>query len=563
MNRSSNDGRDEAPPTGPVLSGRTDAMTGDSNLHTLLVGIDAACHRVLDPLFEADALPTLAGIVRDGASGPLQSQIPPWTASAWPSIYTGMNPGKHGVFSFLDFDGYDWTVANASHVRERTLWELFDSHGISSVVVNAPVTAPVRPFDGALVPGYMAPEDPDCHPEGLLDDVRSAIGDYRVYPDLDGSDDPETAYTDCVRQRGAAFRYLAARFEPAFGFVQFQATDSVFHRRPDDEATIRAIYEAVDRELRATFEACDPTNVVVVSDHGMGPYHGVEVRVNDVLREAGFVETTDGGRGMPSWATVRENELKTGGNRYRQDGGVAERAMAAAARLGLTSQRIGNALSRVGLADAVAAHAPSSLVSAGSTQVDFPASAAYVRSRIELGVRINLDGREPDGVVPEAEYEAVRSELADRLRALTTPSGDPVFAEVGPREDYFTGPESHRAVDVVAVPDSFDHILSATVHGEPFGPLPEPWNHKLTGIVAARGGDVDETARLDDAHIFDVAPTVLATFGVPYDERMDGSPLPIVGPAGSRSYERLERAESSGLADEGVEDRLSDLGYLE
>ncbi|MEY7849622.1 alkaline phosphatase family protein [Natrarchaeobius sp. A-rgal3] len=537
-------------------------MDDGSSLRTLLVGIDAACDRVLAPLFEDDEVPTLESIYRDGTSGSLESQIPPWTASAWPSLYTGMNPGKHGVFGFLEFDGYEWDVVNATDVRERTVWEHLDRHGLSSVVVNVPVTHPPRSFDGAVIPGYTAPENPDCHPDGLLADVREATGEYRVYPD-ENADDLGEAYSDCVRMRGEAFRYLADRFDPDFGFLEFQATDSIFHEAPDDEAAIRAIYRELDRQLGATLEATDPANVVVVSDHGMGPYDGVEFRVNEFLREEGHVETRRGGEGMPTWATVRDDSLKRGADADEYEPGLAERAMASAAGLGLTSQRIGTVLGWVGLADAVASRAPASLVNAGADQVDFPASSAYVRSRIELGVRINLEGRDPEGVVPPEEYEAVRMQLIDALRSVTTADGEAIFEEVRPREEYFHGPESERAVDVVTVPADFEHFLSATLHGEQFGPPSEPWNHKLQGTFAARGADIDHAGGLGDAHIFDVAPTVLATFDVPADERMDGSALPCVDSPGVDSYPRYERDASVETADEGVERRLADLGYLE
>src|SRR6056297_4186708 len=148
----------------------------------LVFGVDALCEEVLSRL-PPDATPTIDRLLAEGASGPLESQLPPWTPSAWPSIYTGVNPGKHGVYCFLRFDGYDWDVVNATDVKERTLWELLDRHDRTSVVVNVPVTHPPRSFDGALIPGYTAPENPTCHPEGLLADVRESIGDYTVYPD--------------------------------------------------------------------------------------------------------------------------------------------------------------------------------------------------------------------------------------------------------------------------------------------------------------------------------------------------------------------------------------------
>ncbi|RZV10820.1 putative AlkP superfamily phosphohydrolase/phosphomutase [Natrinema hispanicum] len=536
-------------------------MDDGSSLQTLLVGIDAACDRVLAPLFEDNEVPTLESIYRNGTSGALESQIPPWTASAWPSLYTGKNPGKHGVYGFLSFDGYDWDVVNATDVRERTLWELLDRHGVTSVVVNVPVTYPPRAFDGALIPGYTAPEDPDCHPDGVLEDVREAIGEYRVYPD--DTADLSTKYSDCVRMRGEAFRYLADRYDPEFGFLEFQATDSVFHKRPDDTAAISAIYREVDRQLNKILETHEPTNVIVASDHGMGPYDGHEFRINEYLREAGFVETERGGTGMPTWATVRDGNLKEGKDATEYEPGAAERAMAAAARVGLTSQRLGAVFERLGIEDLVAAYTPAGVASAGATQVDFRASSAYVRSRIELGVRINLEGREPDGVVPPEDYEDVRDRIIDALRAVTTPDGEPVFETVGRREEYFHGPESDHAVDVVTVPADFQHFISATLRDEQFGPPSEPWNHKLEGTVAAYGDDIGHAAGVGDAHLFDIAPTVLATLGVPVDERMDGEALPCVESAGTRQYSRLEEDRSVETADEGVEKRLADLGYLE
>lgn len=532
------------------------------SLRTLLIGIDAACERVLDPLIDDGDVPVLASILETGASGPLESQIPPWTASAWPSLYTGMNPGKHGVFSFLSFDGYDWDVVNATDVRERTMWELLDRRGVTSVVVNAPVTHPPREFEGALIPGYTAPEDPDCHPNGILTDVREAIGEYRVYPAKEERGLIE-GYVSCVRTRGEAFTYLTDRFDPEFGFLQFQATDSIFHERPEDEEAIRAIYREVDRQIGRVLDETDPDTVIVASDHGIGPYDGVEFRVNDFLREEGYLRTKRGGEGMPSWATVRERNLKEGEEATHHERGAFEHAMAALAAVGVTSQRLGAVLDRLRLAEFVAERVPAAAVSAGAEQVDFPESAAYVRSRIELGVRINLEGREPDGVVPPGEYETVRSHLIEALGSVTTPGGNPVFETVAPREEYFHGPEHNRAVDVVTIPADFQHFLSATLRNEQFGPPSEPWNHKLDGIVALSGDGVDPVANLEGAHLFDVAPTVLATLGVPGDERMDGDVLPCVPSVGFRDYPRLDDDRSVETADENVERRLADLGYLE
>ncbi|WIV66796.1 alkaline phosphatase family protein [Natrialbaceae archaeon AArc-T1-2] len=538
-------------------------MNGSEDLELLVVGLDAGCQPVLERLFEAGDAPTLRRLFEIGASGPLESQIPPWTASAWPSLYTGKNPGKHGVYDFLSFDGYDWDVVNATHVRERAVWELLSDHGISSVVVNVPVTHPPREFDGALVPGMTAPERPDCHPEGILEDVVETCGDYRVYPQSGPEPDRSIeGYDRTIELRGKAFRYLLERFTPEFGFLQFQQTDSVFHERPGDWEAVSAVYRAVERELATTIETFDPENVLVVSDHGMGEVSGHEFRVNEFLRDRGYVATKSGGEGMPTWSRAWENDLLEGDDAGEHESTPLERAMELAATAGVTTQRVANALDRVGLKEPIGRRVPNDMIRAASEQVDFPHSRAYVRSKSELGVRINLQGREPQGVVPESAYDAVRAELVEQLSAVETPDGEPVFEDVAPRERYFEGPQLERAPDIVTVPAAFDNAVVAALSGERFADPVEPWNHKRTGIVAAAGSAIDEDASLAGATIFDVAPTICSLLDVPVDAAMDGETLPIADPAETRQYPAYDPDPVTATDDAVVEDRLSDLGYL-
>ncbi|WP_224336139.1 alkaline phosphatase family protein [Haloprofundus halobius] len=545
-------------------------------MRTLLVGLDAACLPVLRPLFDDGDLPTLRSLFEAGATAPLESQIPPWTASAWPSLYTGKNPGKHGVFDFLSFDGYEWDIVNSTDVKARTMWEYADEAGMTSVVVNAPVTAPPREFDGALVPGYLAAESPRCHPEGLLDEIEEAVGPYRVYAERETderrSDEAKFRdYVELTHLRGGAFRYLADRFDPEFGFVQFQKTDAVFHDFPGDEAKVRDIYRAVDEELTDILEVCDPDVVVVASDHGMGEYDGYEFRVNQFLKEQGRVVTARGGQDVPSWFQIKDDELtdESGsgdtGERGRDGGDSGTRLLstvaAAAARAGLTYQRGKAILDRVGLAEFVGRHVPVSVVFAASESVDFAASEAYLRSPSELGIRLNVVGREPEGAVPENEYDAVRDALMDELRAAETPDGEPVFERVAPREEVFEGPYAEEAVDIVTVPTEFEHSLSALV-GEQFSD-PEPWNHKLDGVVSVSGAGVDADADLSGAHLFDVAPTVLATLGIAPDVEMDGSVLGCVSGPDPETYPEFDVGGRARTDDDEVASRLADLGYLE
>lgn len=527
-------------------------------LRVLLVGLDGVDRTVLETHRAAGRIPTLETLLDTGVVADLESQIPPWTPSAWPSLYTGVNPGKHGVFDFLAFDGYDWRLVDRSDVHEFALWELADAHGVESVVVNVPVTDPPRSFDGALVPGYVAPDDPTCHPEGVLDDVRDAVGDYRVYAPTDvDSADAGTWYRRLVEMRGAAFRHLVDRHDPAFGFVQFQQTDTVFHERPHDEAVVADVFEAVDEQLAAILDACDPDTVFVVSDHGIGPYEGYEFRVNEYLRDAGLLETTTGEGGMPSWtALAREREGEGGRS-------LTQQLVTLASRVGVTSQRLQTVLSRLHLEGLALRVVSPDTVRAASERVDFARSTAYVRSRTELGVRLNVAGRDPDGVVSPAEYPSVRDDVAAALREVETPDGTRVFEEVGPREDYFHGPFVEDAVDVVTVPTDFQHYLSASLRGDYFDAPSEDWNHKRHGIFVAAGDGVDHHAAVGTPHLFDVAPTVLSALGVPPSDRMDGRMIDCVRRRAPAAYPEFTPRETDAADTEAVERRLANLGYLD
>ena len=545
--------------------------TSGKTIDTLVIGVDALSHDVLSRLPDGTT-PTIDAIISEGASGKLEAQLPPWTPSTWPSIYTGVNPGKHGVYGFLRFEGYDWEIVDGTDVREHALWELLSEEGYRSVVVNVPVTHPPAEFDGVLVPGYTAPEDADCHPAGLLEEIRDAIGEYRLYNAQlsEGATREERidGYEELTRMRGEAFRYLLTREDPDFGFIQFQQSDTVFHEFPEEEEAPRRVYAAIDDEIKRMLNEHDPRNVVIVSDHGIGPCEGVEFRPNTLFRDHGLVETSADAE-KPSWSQLATQTLRKGADgtatATERSPSTAERALSAAASVGLTSQRIGAVLETLHLDEAVLRVVPNDLVRAGSEHVDFPRSRAYMRDRIEMGIRINLAGREPDGTVEPDAYEGVRSGIITTLSDLESPDGKPVFDSVLPREEVFSGPYVDDAPDIVTVPRAFDVFLSASVLDDPFGTPRQAWNHKLHGIVAVSGPGIPAT-ELHGAHMLDVAPSVLSLIEAPVSDRMDGTALPVIEESDRITYPDYEDADvgsTDTTPGDGVEERLSNLGYLE
>ena len=65
-----------------------------------IIGWDGATWDLIRPWVAQGKLPHIAALMDTGATGPLESTLPPMTFPAWSSFMTGKNPGKHGIYDF-------------------------------------------------------------------------------------------------------------------------------------------------------------------------------------------------------------------------------------------------------------------------------------------------------------------------------------------------------------------------------------------------------------------------------------------------------------------------------
>src|SRR5688572_17440998 len=63
----------------------------------VVVGIDSATWRVMDPLIASGELPTFAALRDEGVSGELFTIVPTFSPTIWTSMMTGVVPGVHGI----------------------------------------------------------------------------------------------------------------------------------------------------------------------------------------------------------------------------------------------------------------------------------------------------------------------------------------------------------------------------------------------------------------------------------------------------------------------------------
>ena len=147
---------------------------------TLLVGFDAACWEYLDPLLRAGRLPTVQRLIDSGTWGTLQSTFPALTPTAWASIITGKNPGKHGVFDMVvrNPDTYEFMPTNAQLRRGTPFWQRFNECGFRVGLVNVPFTYPPEPIDGFVVTGFGTPNSASdfAYPGEVLEWITARFG---------------------------------------------------------------------------------------------------------------------------------------------------------------------------------------------------------------------------------------------------------------------------------------------------------------------------------------------------------------------------------------------------
>ena len=544
----------------------------DESPKTVVLGFDALDFRYLDEF--RDSLSNFDALRSEGIEAPLESTFPPWTGSAWPSMYTGVDPGHHGVYGFFHY-GTNYpdeaTLASRNDVKAPALWNYLSSRDRPSIVLNVPVTHPADPIEGVLIPGYLAAEDEATHPPELREELREALGeDYRIYSRAEMSDDPDekrAGYLDLIRMRGDAAIHLLTEHDWDVAVIQVQKTDAAFHNF-DDAETFRRIYGAADEMLGRIRETVDDANVIVCSDHGIGPVTGYNVYVNEILANRGFVETTDQASGS---SLGREKAALTGQGSHGSDDD-SDLLVAALSAVGSVLSRVGlspgdvyGLAQRAGVAPLLMKVVPRGYVSSVSENVDWRRSKAYCRSNTELGVRINLEGREPNGVVSEEEYEAVRDEIIDVFSDLRTPDGEPAFEFVKRREEVYDGPYAEDACDVLFMPTDMNNAVATRLIGSEFVPI-EKYDHQQYGAFIADGPAFDGSVELDELALTDVAPTIMAAAGLPVPAAMTGA-VPdglLRGPVTREAYEDV--AFGGGADDrsdeEEMEDRLESLGYL-
>ena len=433
---------------------------------------DAAAVPLLERLVTAGRLPALADLRARGTWRPVDSIAASFPAATYQTLYTGLDLGEHGLYYPLQ-----WSPAE-QRVRFRTAfpappaaWERVAEAGRRAIVVDPYEAEPPRRFDGACVSGWQFVNrltlEPWSRPRETRGRLARLLGRPRAVdevfgaPTLRGLLETRRRLIEAPRRAteaalallrdGGADLLWVSYLAPHLGGHQLWDLSQLEAGRLDSttagvlETALPEIYEATDAALGRLLAALPgDAHVIVLSTLGMdreGSRVDLLGGMLDAVLSDGASTAARRNATVPLW-------------RLRAVVPTPVRAAVAGA-LGAPLAR--EALSRL----AVAA-------------VDWGDTRAFVLPSDHNGqVRVNLRGREREGIVPPEELDELCERIASGLATFHDPDGTPSVAAVERTSDV-VGPDAPR---LELLPDLVVH----------WGPPPAG---PLAGVTSPRYGTV-------------------------------------------------------------------------
>ena len=453
----------------------------------LVIGLDCAAPRFL---FGPDAfdLPTIRRLMRRGAWGRLRSCDPPITIPAWAVMTTGRDPGELGVYGFHERRNRSYGEGRIVSSRSVTLprvWDVLSAARKRVAIVGVPQTYPPTAVNGIMVSGFLTPDSSASftYPPELRKELLNGVGEY--LPDVqDYRSDDKRALLDRIHahmQNKFAIASHVLASEPWHFFMMVEmGLDRLHHAfwkycdplhpkfQPDNpfRDAFASYYRAIDDKIALLIrEASGDTAVMIVSDHGAKALHGA-IALNEWLVQEGYLTLN---------------------------------------------------------------HRPPSPTPLRPENVDWTRTRAWAAGGYCGRIEINLAGREPQGIVPLDQYEALREELITRIEAMNGTNGQPLGNRaLKPRDIYAA--VNGIAPDLMIYCSGLEYRAAGTVgHNRVFldgnDTGPDDANHDVDGIFIYcddknRGG-----VELKNASILDIAPTILAALQQPVPTEMQGKNL--------------------------------------
>lgn len=499
---------------------------------TIVLGLDGANWNLVKPWLEEGSLPNLDKLRESGVHGDLHSCLPAVTCPNWRCYSTGKNPGKLGVYWWerIDTESRSLTTPDSRSFMSSNYWDYLNDAGHSAGIMNLPMTYPPFDVNDFMISGGPRSEATDYAVPNELQNELDKQG-YRLHPEhsINSPNDTEAAseIIDLIDRRLSTFRTLLKERDIDVAHLTVFYSNVLQHWFWREEPTKKA-WKIIDDHLGTIREEFPNANIILMSDHGCDEVE-TTFYVNSWLEQQGYLVT------------------KTGSSVFEQFGINKRKILSTLDKFG-PLKRITNIVP-----ERIKSQVPEDEMGFKREQklerIDWERSQAVASGQ---GLVYVLD-----------QQEETKEELIGELKSLESEiTGKPICSKVYKREDLYEGDYLNKAPEIIFEQSPGVHATGA-IGNNPVFTGPDGWQAENvpTGLYLAAGPDVAATGP-ERASITDIAPTILQSMGCDIPTDIDGSPLNVfdndVGTRDPIPY----TSDSVINANEKMQSRLEDLGYL-
>jgi predicted AlkP superfamily phosphohydrolase/phosphomutase len=380
-------------------------------MRCLFIGLDAFDPDLLREGVRRGEFPAFARLL--ARSRPVETTTDPGTyvGSLWATIHTGVDPSQHGLYCWADLEPgtYRVRLSDERHIPVDSFWTRLSRSGHRCAVVDIPHCKLDPAINGVHVINWMTHfktvEGFVTAPVALADELARRFGLDPV-PScnaIDHSPEGLARFTDAMLQRVAHRTQYGLELITSGDFdlvalgygeshcIGHQCYHQHLEHRLSDGDPVWRVYRAIDRAVGQLADAAsDECAIVVLASHGMGPHYDGSHVAERLLRRADRAVAT--ARPVPLGRRLLD---RVDGNRMRRWLGPAARLL----------------------------------------PPELPRGAHYrafvvPNNEVALGIRVNLQGREPAGLVAPEDYDVYLDALQKLLMTTRRPDdGSPAFTE--------------------------------------------------------------------------------------------------------------------------------------
>lgn len=406
-------------------------MNTENNL--LAIGIDAAESTLVREMIEHDQMPALRALLSGGKWLEVRSPSTIGSGAVWPTFLTGEEPTSHGIYSEWKWLPEMMSLRRYEGHHLTPFWKALADRGVSVGVFDVPFAPPVGVTNGFEVCEWWAHDSTAAGLRLGPETIRPLVTEAPAHPlsaNRFFTSTPENssnlqeladACSEGARLRGALIQRLIDEIKPQVAVVVFPELHHAGHQlwhtvapghsfynglAANDASFLRDVYRAVDQQIGKLIDSVgNTTTVMVFALHGMRPALGFPAFLGPLLCEKGFSALTTWR--SQTW-TRRALSLFAATKRH---------APAPLKKLyySVTPVTATYKLARPTMLPAY----------------DWQKTRAFSLPTDQYGwIRVNLIGRESQGIVSPGEYEKLCTELAQMLLSLTSETGEPLVEEV-------------------------------------------------------------------------------------------------------------------------------------